>query len=211
MPEVHFGQFNTLHFVHPADAVEGDPPQRDETLQARQAFDLCRHPGQAVPDFGHFRAVIGRDAAADRGDKDIAQCEVIIRAVTVGLVGEAGPVERRIEEVPAGVSGEHPPGPVGAVRAGGQANDQDPRLRVAKPGHRFPPVVFILIGLALRLGHFLPPGDQARAAPAGDDLIFKLLQCRCHALILPANFVGREGLDHSPAWCPAAGGEVPKA
>ena len=93
-----------------------------------------------------------------------------------GLVSKPGFVKRWVQEIAAGVTGEHPAGTVGTMRAGRQANDHDLCVGVAKAGNRFSPVVLILISPAFCDGHLFPPGNQARAFPAGSDFIFEFLE-----------------------------------
>ncbi len=79
-------------------------------------------------------------------------------------------MERRPQEVARGVAGEHPPGPIPAVGGRGQSDDEDPGVRVAEPGERAAPVRFVTEAGDLLECHPFSPGDQARAAPAVDDL-----------------------------------------
>ena len=64
-------------------------------------------------------------------------------------------MERRPQEVARRVAGEDPPGPVPAVRRRRETEQQDPRLRVAEPGHRPAPV-----------GLVAEPARPSRAPPA---------------------------------------------
>jgi hypothetical protein len=51
------------------------------------------------------------------------------------LVRDSRPVKRGIEEIAAPVAGKHPPGPVGSVGGGSQADDQEAPVGVSKRGH----------------------------------------------------------------------------
>ena len=56
-----------------------------------------------------------------------------------GEIGKAGAVKRRHEKVAGAaraVTREHAPRPIGAVGGGCQADEQQPRLGIAKAGHR---------------------------------------------------------------------------
>ena len=182
--ECRFWQTAILGSIHPQDAIKGNLPQRDETLQVWQQIDFSGQPRQAVLDLRGFRLVLGRDAAADGADEHILQCQPIPAVISVRLVGKTYPVQCRVEEVAAGITGEHAPGAVRPVRAGCQAYDHEAGMRVAKPGHRLAPVGLIQVGLALGLGDLLPPGHQAGTLAAGDDLLFEGLQCVGHGSIL---------------------------
>ena len=88
-------------------------------------------------------------------------------------------MERRVEPVAGAVAGEHPPGAVGAVGGGGEADDQDPRGRIAEAADRPRPVV-LAAEAARRIGRLgLAPGDQPRAAAAGVDLGGERRQLPC--------------------------------
>ena len=54
-------------------------------------------------------------------------------------------MERRVEPLARAVAGEHPPGAVGAVGGRGEADDQDPRRRVAEAADRPRPVVLAAV------------------------------------------------------------------
>jgi hypothetical protein len=79
-------------------------------------------------------------------------------------------MERRPQEVAAGIAGEDAPGPVAAVGGRGEAQDQNPRVRVAKSGEGPRPVLLAREasrGLARGL---LAPLDEPRTTPAADNL-----------------------------------------
>jgi hypothetical protein len=80
-------------------------------------------------------------------------------------------VERRPQEVARRVAGEDSPGPIPTVRRRGEANEQDARLRIAEPGERPTPVGLVTETGDLLAGDPLAPLDEARTAPAGDDLL----------------------------------------
>src|SRR6185437_6867484 len=115
--------------------------------------------------------LVGRRGAADGGgDVGVEQCQAVVAADGGRLIGEPGAVEGRVEPVAGAVAGEHPPGAVGAVGGGGEADDQDPGGRVAEAADRPRPVV-LAAEAARRIGGLgLAPGDQPRAASAGVDL-----------------------------------------
>ena len=55
------------------------------------------------------------------------------------LIREPGAIQRWIQESAGGVAREVASCSVGAMRAGRQSNNQDARIRIAKPGHRLCP------------------------------------------------------------------------
>src|SRR5690606_12695317 len=105
----------------------------------------------------------------------------------------ARPVQRRVQEVPRAVTGEHPPGPVGAVGGRGQADDDDRGVRVAEGRDRLAPVLLVPEGGPLLPGHLLPPLHQAGARPAGDHLLLQPAELLVHP---PEG--RRRGLDGPP-------------
>ena len=62
------------------------------------------------------------------------------------------------------------PGPVAAVGRRREADEEDPRVRVAEPGHRPTPVRLVAEAGDLLARDLLAPRDEPRAAPARDDL-----------------------------------------
>jgi len=52
-------------------------------------------------------------------------------------------MQRLVEPAPAAVTGEELPGPVGAVRCWGQADDEQAAMRIAKPRYRPAPILFL--------------------------------------------------------------------
>ena len=88
-------------------------------------------------------------------------------------VGEAGAVQRGHQEVARAadaVAGEDAAGAVGAVRGRRQADDQQPRARIAEARHRPRPVDVVAKRATLFATDPLAVLTQPRAAFAGDDL-----------------------------------------
>jgi len=86
------------------------------------------------------------------------------------LVGEAGFVEGAEEEIAGAVAGEDTARTVGAVRAGGEAEDEEAGGGVAEAGDGAAPVDFLLIGAALDDGDVGAVFAEAGALVAGDDV-----------------------------------------
>src|SRR5213076_1329459 len=103
-----------------------------------------------------------------------AQLEAVVARDRRRLVGEAGSVQGGEEEVARPVAGEDAPRAVAAVRRRREAEDHDARRGVAEARDRAAPVVLVREGGPLDARDLLAPGDQSRAAPAGDDLGFEL-------------------------------------
>jgi hypothetical protein len=62
------------------------------------------------------------------------------------------------------------------VRGGRQADDTDGGLGIAEAGEGLRPVPLAAVAAGRVGGHLLAPIDQARAAPAGDDLVGETLK-----------------------------------
>ena len=97
-------------------------------------------------------------------------------------------MQGRPEEVARRVAGEDPARPIAAVRGGSQADEQDPRVRVAEPRYRQAPVRLVAEAFDLLARDQFAPGDEARAAPARDDLGG---ECRERRPIRPTRSVRR--------------------
>ena len=79
-------------------------------------------------------------------------------------------MKRCPQEVARRVAGEDPAGPVPAVRRRREADDQDPRIGVAKAGHRPAPVRLVAEPGNLLARYLFAPGDEPRTPAAHDDL-----------------------------------------
>ena len=102
---------------------------------------------EAAVDFFGQRLVRRRRTTHRRRDVGIRQRQAIVDALRSGDVGEAGALERRHQEIARradAVAGEDPAGPIGAVRGGCQAQDQDAGLGIPEAGHRPGPVQVVL-------------------------------------------------------------------
>ena len=152
------------------EAVPAEGAEGDDHAGAVEQVELALQIREAVVALRRRRLVGGRRAADGGGDVGVDQPQAVVAAHRGRLVGEAGPVKRRVEPVAGAVAGEHAAGAVGAVGGGGEADDQDPRRGVAEAADRPRPVV-LAAETARRVGRLrLAPGDQPRAAPAGVDL-----------------------------------------
>ena len=154
----------------PQDGIEGDPSQRDDDLWL-DVFDLALQIRLAICHLLRCGFVARRRTATDSRDVNVVQGQPVSAVMRFGLACESGAEERRVEELAGGVAGEHAPGAVGAVRAGGESHSHHARLRVAKARDGFAPVFPVAIGATLEASNLFPPGNQARTAAA-------LEQCR---------------------------------
>src|SRR3989442_643184 len=84
------------------------------------------------------------------------------------LVREPETVQRLVQPAAARVAREHAAGAVRAVRRGREPDDEQPRPRVAEPGHRLPPVGPVPELALLLAGDEAAVSAQPGAALAGD-------------------------------------------
>ena len=122
------------------------------TVDARQRRDFRHQMGMAGGDFVRRRLVVGRCAPDRGGDERVGHDQAVIRALRRGNAGKAVRVHGAHQEVAGAertVAGEDAARAVGAVRGGREAEDEHPRLRVAKAGHRTAPVGLVPVGRAL--------------------------------------------------------------
>src|SRR5262249_52923187 len=75
----------------------------------------------------------------------------------------------RVEPVAGGVAGEDAPGAVATVRGGREPEDEQPRARIAEPGHGPAPVGLADERAPLHARDLLAVRDEARAEAALDD------------------------------------------
>ncbi len=132
-------------------AVKGDFTEGDDDANAGEQVDLAREVRGAVADFEGRGLVSRRCAADDGGNPGVAELEAVVAVRGVGLIGEAELVEDGVHEVAGAVAGEGAAGAVGAVRSGGEADDEDAGAGVAEAGDGTCPVGLVLVGAA--------PGD----------------------------------------------------
>ena len=138
--------------------------------RARNGAQLSRSDGS-----GLFAGGAHRTAAATYAP---IEPQPVVGRARRRLVREPDRVHRREQEVARRVAGEHPPGPVAAVRRRRQPDEQDPRVRIAEPRHRPPPVRLVAEARHLLAGDLLPPLDQPRTQAARDDLRRQGLETR---------------------------------
>src|SRR5207237_811665 len=102
--------------------------------------------------------------------------QAVVAVHRLGLAREARAVEGGVEEVAAAVAGEHAAGAVGAVRGGGQSDDQQARTRIAEARHGTAPIRPIAKAAHLDARHFLAPRHQPRTSAALDDLAMEQVE-----------------------------------
>src|SRR5579875_2332545 len=154
----------------PQRRVPGEAAQAEDHPHLLEQLELAHQVGQAVVPLGGRRAVGGRGAADGRGDVAAVQTQAVITPHRLGLVGQAGPVQRAEQPVARTVAGEDPPSPIAAVGGGSQPEDEDARPWIPEAGQRTAPVLLPRERGPLALRHLLTPGDQTRAATTGDHL-----------------------------------------
>lgn len=173
------------------DSLECDATQHNDDFGLDER-EFAFEEGLAVVEFFGCGFVAGRRATTRGGDVQILENQPVASRGRVGLVREPRAVEGEKEESARGVARELTACAVRAVRAGGESDHEDARLRVAKPGDGFAPVFLVAIGLAFFARNLFSPSHEARAFAAGDDLfvegverihisccVFRVYQCTC--------------------------------
>lgn len=156
--------------------LPGDAAEDDDDLEVGEELEFLFEEGAAGGDFVGCWFVTGWGAVDGAGDPGVAEEEAVVAVGAGGLVGEAGVEEGLIEEVAGAVTGEDAAGAVGAVSAGGEAEDEEAGGGVAEGGDGAAPVGLVEIGAALDLRDEAAVLAEAGAALAGDDLLLKALQ-----------------------------------
>ena len=154
----------------PEAGVEREAPQRDEDEVFRQERDFSRQVLAAVVQLLRQGAISGGRAASGRGNEGSVELEPVAPPDGLRLVCQARLEERPEEEVARLVPREDPPGAIAPVRGRREPDDEDPRVWIAERRQRTRPVALAPEALRWRLRRELAPGDQARAAAAGDDV-----------------------------------------
>src|SRR5439155_27374392 len=87
---------------------------------------------------------------------------------------KSGRVQRLIQPVTTAVAGEDTAGAVPAVRGRRQADDEEPRPRVAEARHRPAPVFPVAVAFDLLACHLFAVSHEPGAESAAGDLVLKL-------------------------------------
>jgi hypothetical protein len=89
------------------------------------------------------------------------------------LGGEAGLVKDAVQDVAGAVAGEHASGPVGAVGAGGEAEDEYAGVGISEGGNGASPVCLVSVGAALEFRDFRSVCAEAGAAATVYDFLLE--------------------------------------
>lgn len=151
---------------------ERQSAERDENRPRRQERQLPFQVLPAVVELFGEGLVAGRRAAARGRHERSRELQAVVPAPGLGSVCQARLEEGAEKEVARLVAGKHSSRSVAPVRGRREAHDEDPGARVSQGGNRLGPV-----GLAAEAARGiprreLPPRNQPRAAPAGNDLAF---------------------------------------
>src|SRR5262249_24019185 len=127
------------------------------------------------------RFVVWRGPSDGRRYERASQLQPVVGLSRRRDVGEASFIQRGHEEI-AGAARTVPrkeaPRAVGTVRRGREADDQQPRTRIAKAGHRLRPIDIVAIGASLFPTNLLAVRAKARAPLTLDDLFTHREQLR---------------------------------
>jgi hypothetical protein len=171
-------------------SIEGDLSQTDDDANTWQRLDLSSKMGGAVANLLGLRLVAGWSTADDGGDPGMAKLEAVIAMDGSWLAGQAKLMQNGIHEVTRAIASEGAASAVGAVCAGGKAEDQDAGAWVSEAGNGSRPVGLIQIGAAFRFADAAAVVAKAGTALTGDDGVTNLMKewgrvlCveRCHCI-----------------------------
>lgn len=156
--------------------VVRDAPKHNGNLNVRQQAQLTGKMQAAGGEFHWQGFVARRSAVGGSGDVGVTKSEPVVAGDAFRLRGKACLVESAVKEVARGVAGEHAPGAVCSMSAGGEPNDEKARGWVTKGRHRFAPVRPVEIGAAFVLGNAGTVLAKARAAATTHNLAHQALQ-----------------------------------
>jgi hypothetical protein len=160
------------------EAVPGDLAEADDDADAGQCVNLGGEMDRAVANLLRRGLVSGRCAADYRCYPTVAKREAVVAGDGAGLIGKAEFMEDWVHEVAGAIAGEWSAGAVGAVGAGGEAEDEDAGAGVTKAGDRARPVFVILVSAATGLTDMGAVLAQPGAKLAGDDRVADAVQTR---------------------------------
>jgi hypothetical protein len=155
-------------------AIKCNLSQTDDDAEVLEVSDLGIEMRRAVANLLRGGFVSRRRTANYGGDPCLPEFEAIFAAGCLRLIGKAGLVEDRIHKVTRTVACEGSAGPVGAVSAGSQAQDENSGPRIAEARNRACPVGLIPIGPAFGLPNSLAVGAKTRALLTRDNPLMNL-------------------------------------
>jgi hypothetical protein len=129
----------------------------------------------AALEFNRARFIIRRRAPNRGRDVTIREFQTVISMNGVRPIGKSGGVKRSVEPVAAAIPGKYSAGPISSVRGWRQADNQQPRLGIAKPGQSLRPIGFTQVPPRGIVRHLLAPAHQPRAFATSDYRLVKLL------------------------------------
>ncbi len=136
-----------------------------------QQIQLSHQIGPTGEDLLAGWLIVRRYATDGRSDVGIMQNEAVIPCRALRLIGESSLPHRPIEKLAGAVAGKHASGTVCAMRSGSESDDQQPRIRIAEPGHGTAPIGLSAIRSPLHAPDLFPVGDQPQASEAVDDFV----------------------------------------
>jgi hypothetical protein len=117
------------------------------------------------------------------------QLEPVVAIGGIGLVGKSGFMQDGEHELAGSIAGEGASSAVGAVRTGGQAQDEHSRIGIAEAGHRFAPIFAVAVSPAFLAGHLFAIRNQPRTAGASDDFVVRTVSQRGIAVVVSLSCV----------------------
>lgn len=150
-------------------AIERNLAQADNDPHTRKGFDLCGQVRRAIADLLWSRLVARRSATHHRADPDMAQLQAVVARDCIAMIRQADLMQNGIHEVSRAVTGKRPACPVRSMRAGSQAENQNPCPWIAKARNGTRPVGVVEIGATLHHAKVAAVGAQPFAAFTGDD------------------------------------------
>ena len=156
--------------------VEGQASERDNDFQIVEQFQFFFQIRAAVAHLFRERLVAWGSAADGGADVCVGELKVVAPRDAGRLRGETGLEKSPIEEVAGAVAGEHAPGPIGAVRAGREADQEHAGAGIAEAGHWFGPIILVAVGATFYASDFLAVFNQARTSPASNNLAIQDLK-----------------------------------
>lgn len=153
--------------------IKRNLPERQDGSHATQEFQFAFQVGLTIAQFARSRFVGGRSAAQGSRNVTALQLEPVCSMPGIGLVGKSGLKQGPKQKIPRPVASKHPSGAIGAVRSGGQPQNQKFCRGVAKAGHGFSPIILVKIHPALFFGYLPAVMNEARAVLAGNDFLLE--------------------------------------
>ena len=175
-PRPRFGYGPAVFLMRDKKRIESNFSQRDDHTNALKEPEFFHHIGAAALKFNSARLILGGRASNRSRNITIDEPQAVSSMNRLRLIRESRSVKRPVEPLAAAISGKNSAGTIAPVGRRGKADNQKPRVGIAKTRQWFRPVAFPLVTSGRFLGDRFAPAHQPRAFVARGNRLPELLK-----------------------------------